>query len=62
MIIISFIPDDIYRCEYSKTFGANKPYFAITNNSLTLKGVPVHHNVDKKILFFVYWGIVMLFI
>jgi hypothetical protein len=47
IIILSFIPDDIYRCEYSVTFGANKPYFSVTNNTLRLEGVPVRHDEHK---------------
>lgn len=48
IIILSFIPDDIYRCEYSTTFGANKPYFTIKNKTLTLQGVPVPDNIHKS--------------
>jgi len=44
IIIFGLIPDDIYRCEYATTFGANKPYFSIVHNTLTLRGVPVKNH------------------
>lgn len=55
-IIFSFIPDDIYRCEYSVTFGANKPFFSVTNSTLSLKGVPVRTREHKTHMIFQILG------
>lgn len=40
-IIFSFIRQDIARCEYTISYGLNKPYFIIEDNSLKLMNVPV---------------------
>jgi hypothetical protein len=39
-LVVSVIPDDVSRCEYSYRF-AWKPYFSIENGALALKNVPV---------------------
>jgi len=40
MLILSIIPDDVRRCEFSYRFAA-KPYFDIVNGKLDLRNVPV---------------------
>ncbi len=49
VVIFSFIPSDIRRCEYSTIIGANKPYFEIKNSKLFLKNSPVTQATVKKI-------------
>ncbi len=41
ILMVSFIPDDIRRSELKARGGINKPYFAIENGTLAVKGVPV---------------------
>ncbi len=41
ILILSFIPDDIYRCRLSERTGVAKPYFDIDKNELILKNVPI---------------------
>ena len=41
ILMVSFIPDDIRRSELKARGGINKPYFAIENGALAVKGVPV---------------------
>jgi hypothetical protein len=39
-LVVSIVPDDVLRCEYAYRY-AWKPWFAIENGALALKGVPV---------------------
>lgn len=39
-LVVSFIPDDILRCQQSVRYSA-KPYFDVANDSLVLRNVPV---------------------
>jgi len=41
ILIFSFIPDDIYRCQLSARTGVKKPYFVINKGLLELKNNPV---------------------
>ena len=41
VLMLSFIPDDIRRSELRARGGVDKPYLAIENDALVLKGVPV---------------------
>ena len=41
VIVVSFIADDIRRTELSRVWGAEKPYFALDGDRLTLSNVPV---------------------
>jgi lysophospholipase L1-like esterase len=40
-IVVAFIADDIWRTEYARRWGADKPYFDIDGEELVLRGVPV---------------------
>jgi hypothetical protein len=40
VLILSIIPDDVRRCEYSYRYAA-KPYFDVVNGGLVLRNVPV---------------------
>lgn len=41
VVIVSFIADDILRTEMSRMWWRDKPWFAIEDDQLVLKGVPV---------------------
>ncbi|MBS0538586.1 MAG: SGNH/GDSL hydrolase family protein [Proteobacteria bacterium] len=41
LIVVGFIADDLRRAEMSRTWGAEKPYFTLTNGELVLRNVPV---------------------
>lgn len=41
IVIFSFIPSDIKRCEFATLCGANKPYFKVKSNGLLLSNSPV---------------------
>lgn len=41
VLIYSFIPDDIWRCQISSRSGVKKPYFDIENGRLVLRNNPV---------------------
>lgn len=41
ILVFSFNPGDISRCELLEQMGAGKPYFEISGNTLLLKNVPV---------------------
>jgi len=41
ILIYSFIPDDIFRCQISSRTGVNKPYFDVKDGALLLKNSPV---------------------
>ncbi|MFO1161154.1 MAG: GDSL-type esterase/lipase family protein [Reyranellaceae bacterium] len=40
-IVVGFIQDDLRRAEMSRVWGANKPYFDMAGEALTLRNVPV---------------------
>ena len=40
-LILSFIPDDVGRCELSMRTSAAKPYFDVSGETLTLRNTPV---------------------
>jgi hypothetical protein len=46
-LIVSVIPDDITRCEYSYRFGA-KPYFVLQDGGLRLRNTPVPSPAEAK--------------
>jgi hypothetical protein len=50
VLVVSIIPDDIQRCQFSYRF-ASKPYFEIVNNSLQLQNVPVPTPGQRPISF-----------
>ena len=41
ILIYSFIPDDIFRCQTSSRTGVNKPYFDVEDGALVLRNSPV---------------------
>lgn len=41
VIVVAFIYDDLRRAEMSRVWGANKPYFDVAGETLTLRNVPV---------------------
>ena len=41
VIVLGFIADDLRRAELSRAWGAEKPYFTLTNGALELHNVPV---------------------
>jgi len=62
LLIVSFIPEDIDRCEFSVRNGAAKPYFIIENGKLVLKNsvtptvkqLPIHFDRFRKIFGYSY--------
>ncbi len=46
VIVVSFIADDIRRTEMRRLWSADKPYFAIEDGKLALRGVPVPPRAD----------------
>lgn len=40
-IVVAFIQDDLRRAEMSRVWGADKPYFDVAGDTLTLRNVPV---------------------
>ncbi|MCP4361379.1 MAG: hypothetical protein GY796_25495 [Chloroflexi bacterium] len=48
IVVMSFIPDDIRRTEYSVALGASKPYFQIVDDKLQLMNTPVPQEVEQK--------------
>ena len=46
VIVAAFIADDIRRTEMRRLWSADKPYFAIENGKLVLRGVPVPARAD----------------
>jgi hypothetical protein len=47
-IIVSFIADDIRRTEMRRLWGAEKPYFDLQGDGLTLRNVPVPPRPDPR--------------
>ena len=40
-LLFSFVPDDIFRCQFSERYSAWKPWFEPVEGTLVLRGVPV---------------------
>ncbi len=47
-IVVGFIADDVRRSEMSRTWGAEKPYFALKGDMLELRNVPVPPSPDPS--------------
>jgi hypothetical protein len=47
-IVVSFIADDIRRTEMRRLWSADKPYFDLDKDQLTLRGVPVPPRADPR--------------
>ena len=48
LIVLGFVADDVRRSEMSRTWGAEKPYFALKDGQLELSNVPVPPSPDPR--------------
>lgn len=45
-VVVSFVPDDLTRCEYSKRYTL-LPWFQFVGNDIALRGVPIDHDAPS---------------
>ncbi len=50
VVVVSFIPDDILRTEFSRLWFRDKPYFDVEGDALVLRHVPVPRSIDRGVM------------